>query len=93
MSLPAFPIINTPCISNMRIRKTSSRRIYLRGNSDKVNMIAHHAACPCRNTISRTGSPYVIQIRQPIFIGKEYVKPAIAALNDVMRISGNYYPG
>ena len=58
-----------------------------------MDMIAHQTVCPYCNTRSITGISYVVQIRLPILIRKEYIKPAIASLNDVMRVTGNYNPG
>lgn len=58
-----------------------------------MNMIAHQTVCPYGNTIPITGLSDMVQIRLTILICKEYIKPAIASLNDVMRVMGNYNPG
>ena len=58
-----------------------------------MDMIAHQTVCPYGNAISITGISYMVQIRLTILVCEEYIKPAIASLNDVMRVTGNYNPG
>lgn len=51
-----------------------------------MHMIIHQAVCPYHNAISLTGILNMIQIGNTIRIREKYFKPAIAALNDMMRL-------
>jgi hypothetical protein len=92
VSAPAFPKIDSPSVSAMRIPEQSGQAVFLCGYNNQVNMIGHQAIGPYIDICFYFGIRKQANIGSIVGIGEESLLTSIPTLRNVVRVMRDNYP-
>lgn len=88
MAAPVFAEIDVAGIAPVRLRQRGAQTVCRAWHQDQVDMVVHQAPGQARNTATHAAIAQQVAIFAAIIVREKHRQPAVAALGDMMRHTG-----